>query len=87
MRMDGNVRFPYYSSSFLDIPTLEDETSMLPRRLEHTTPHPGRTESFSITTCVHFRHIVQEMHKPVISVSQVVCNVEKLAYLIQNGVI
>jgi hypothetical protein len=87
MRMDGNVRFPYYNSSFLDISTIEDETSKLSRRVEHTTPHPRRTESFPITTCVHFRHTVQEMNKRIISVFQVLCNVKKLAYLIQDGVI
>jgi hypothetical protein len=87
MRMDGNARFPCYNSSFLDISTLEDETSMLPRRVEHTAPHPRRMERFLIINCAHFRHIVQEMHKRIISVSLVVCNVKKLAYLIQNGVI
>jgi len=87
VRIDGNVRFPYYNSSFLDISTLEDETSMLSRRVEHATPHPRRTESFPVTICVYFRHTVPEMHKRIISVSQVVCNVKKFAYFVQNGVI
>jgi hypothetical protein len=92
MRTDGNVRFPYYIASFLDVSALEDETSMFSRRVEHklpgdTTPHPSRMESFPLRVCVHFRHIVQEMHTCIISVSQVMCNVKKFAYLIQNRVI
>jgi hypothetical protein len=92
MRVDGNVRFPYYNASSLDISTPEVGTSMLSRRVEHklpidTTPHPRRTESFPLTTCFRSRHINQEMHKLIISVYQVVCNVKLRAYFIQNRAI